>query len=546
MLKKRNTKDFIIEAKKVHGNRYDYSLTEYKGWASKVIIICSIHGEFNQVANCHLQGSGCRKCGIIKYSSHRRIPLEAFLVEAKKKHANKYDYSFILDYKGIKSKIKIICPIHGEFYQQAYNHIKGCECPKCGKQKTAEKNSMSQEQFIGRSNKIHLNKYDYSKVVYKNGYTNIKIICPIHGEFSQRPRCHLNGSGCPKCGKVIAFEKLSYNREEFIAAADEIHNKKYDYSLVEYKGIFNKIKIICSLHGEFNQGPHIHLQGSGCPICKGVSISKKLTMSLDDFVKRANIIHSNKYDYSKSKYKDTKEKIEIICPQHGVFFQKPEKHLAGQGCTMCSIEKGVFKVRGTAENFIAKAEKIHSKKYDYSKIIYKNSDTKVLIICPKHGSFFQTPDSHLRSGCPRCNESYGERLISRYLQEHNIEYERQKKFEGCKNKKCLPFDFFIPVLNVCIEYDGVIHFFPLDSYGGVKGFEALKKRDEIKNKFCQENNIKLIRIPYYMPKPKIRSIFDSIRLKMLSKDKSPEEICKMLNIDREKLSELETKAAVTC
>ena len=133
--------------------------------------------------------------------------------------------------------------------------MQGQNCPKCAKTSDAQ-------TFIEKANKIHNNKYDYSKVVYKNNREKIIIICPIHGEFYQRPSNHLEGRGCHACGGF-----LKRTTEEFVEKAKKIHGDKYNYSKVDYKGVLEKITIVCPIHGEFNQFPFHHLSGSGCPIC---------------------------------------------------------------------------------------------------------------------------------------------------------------------------------------------------------------------------------------------------------------------------------------
>ena len=153
---------------------------------------------------------------------------------------------------------------------------------------------------------------------------------------------------------------------------------------------------------------------------------------------------------------------------------------------------------------------VHNNKYDYSKVNYKTAHDYVTIICPKHGEFLQKPYSHLnKRGCPSCNESQGEKLITTLLRKHNLPHVRQKRFSDCVNihgvKRCLqlPFDFYLPNSNSCIEYDGEQHFFPVLSFGGEKAFAETKLRDELKNKYCQEKGINLIRIPYTMKKEDI-------------------------------------------
>jgi len=184
---------------------------------------------------------------------------------------------------------------------------------------------LTTEQFIEKAKTIHGDTYDYSLVEYKNNYTKVKIICPIHDIFEQRPNSHLNGNGCPECSGT---KKL--NTEEFIEKAKAIHGDKYDYSLVEYKNNSTKVKIICPEHGVFEQIPSSHLKGSGCSKCSG---TKKLTT--EQFIEKAKAIHSDKYDYSLVKYKNNYTKVKIICPVHGTFKQRSGNHLYGQGCPEC-------------------------------------------------------------------------------------------------------------------------------------------------------------------------------------------------------------------
>jgi hypothetical protein len=149
------------------------------------------------------------------------------------------------------------------------------------------------------------------------------------------------------------------------------------------------------------------------------------------------------------------------------------------------------------KEFIEKSRQIHNNKYDYSKVLYYNTFKDVIIICKKHGEFLQKPNSHVRKcGCPRCNESRGEVLVRKILDKLKISYEREKKFENCKNMTYLPFDFYLPEYNYCIEFDGIQHYKEMEFFGGKESFEKLKINDDIKDQYCIDNNIKLIRIRY--------------------------------------------------
>lgn len=181
---------------------------------------------------------------------------------------------------------------------------------------------------------------------------------------------------------------------DFIQKAVSIHGDKYDYSYVNYINAKTKVKIICPIHGLFEQTPNNHLYGKcGCPICAGNRKS-----DLSDFIRKARMVHGDQYDYSKSVYVNSKTPLAIICKKHGSFLQSPVNHLSGKGCPKCAGN-----VRLMTDEFIQRAISVHGDRYDYSNVIYENNRTPVSIICPIHGVFEQKPYVHLQGcGCPVC------------------------------------------------------------------------------------------------------------------------------------------------
>jgi len=191
--------------------------------------------------------------------------------------------------------------------------------------------------LIEKCNELHNYKYNYNVINYKNAHLKIEATCPIHGSFFITINNHLyNKRGCPSCG----FEKLSEFRKSntiaFIKKAIIIHNNKYDYSTVNYISAIDKIKIICLVHGEYWQIPSGHLSGKGCPNCWYKKNSELKTLSTDAFIEKANIVHNHKYNYEKAIYIASIDKVEIICPIHGIFWQIPNSHLMGCGCAKCN------------------------------------------------------------------------------------------------------------------------------------------------------------------------------------------------------------------
>lgn len=406
-----------------------------------------------------------------------------FIIEAFEIHNGKFDYSLV-EYKSNKDKVRIICPEHGEFSQEASSHLKGFGCSKCSGVK-----KLTTKEFITKATSIHNGFYNYSKVKYVNARKHVVIICPEHGEFKQIPANHLLGQNCMVC----FLESQTKCVNKFISEANAIHNNKYDYSKVEYKTTKDKVIIICPKHGEFEQSPRGHLKGYECLLC-GINKRRKTN---EMFVKESKEMHGDLYDYSKAKYVDAHSKVVIICPIHGEFEQVASRHALGTGCNACSSIRVGKSFSDDTETFIRKARMKHGDLYNYSLSHYVNGFTNLTIICPKHGEFEQLPSNHkCGAGCPTCNNSSGEHAIREILLNSEIEFEPEYGFDDCININPLPFDFYLPELNTCIEYDGIQHFEPVDFFGGEEKFNEIKKRDKIKTDYCKDNNITLLRIRY--------------------------------------------------
>lgn len=264
------------------------------------------------------------------------------------------------------------------------------------------KTQLTQQDFEKLANEIHNNFYNYSRSIYKERRGKIIITCPLHDDFLQKAEKHLSGGICPKCD-------IKNKTNDFIKRANLTHNNLYNYSKSNYVNTITKLIIICPKHGEFLQNPLKHLEGNGCPKCIGLYKTTK------EFIEEVKIIHNDKYDYSKTNYITNKTKIIIICPTHGEFSQIPSDHLSGEGCGKCARN-----VKKSLQEFIDEANTVHNFFYSYDRFKYLNDRTKGIIICPDHGEFEQTPNSHLRgNGCIKC-AGVNLKTIEDFIKEANI------------------------------------------------------------------------------------------------------------------------------
>lgn len=260
---------FIQESTKVHNNKYDYSNVVYKNNRTKVRIVCNKHGDFYQTPDAHKRGQGCPKCGK-ESDKYFKYTFEEFKTKAEKVHGNKYEY-YSDTFKGDKSKIKIYCKEHGEFYQHAYIHLRETSgCPRCINKK------VTTDDFILKARKVHGQKYNYSKVDYKNNRTKIIISCEEHGVFLQTPNDHLAGYGCKECGTKKRAESKTKSHEEFVThAIQKTGNVEAVYKYDVYKGEKHKFKFYCpKCNTKYEQSPRNHLNGDGCPICANQNRSR--------------------------------------------------------------------------------------------------------------------------------------------------------------------------------------------------------------------------------------------------------------------------------
>ena len=191
---------------------------------------------------------------------------------------------------------------------------------------------LTQKEFIRKAKQVHGDKYNYSVTIFTRTADYVEIICPEHGLFTQRASNHLAGRGCKKCSGVYM------DTEYFIEKARKIHSDKYSYENVDYKYYSEKVEITCRIHGNFMQSPDSHLAGHGCSRCAGNYSDREI------FIEKSRQVHGDFYSYEKVDYINWVIKVEIICLEHGSFFQSPNNHQRGDRCPSCRRSKGEEKI----------------------------------------------------------------------------------------------------------------------------------------------------------------------------------------------------------
>lgn len=316
---------------------------------------------------------------------------------------------------------------------------------------------------------------------------NVPILhrCKIDGlEWNPYPTNILRGSKCPQCAKIIALKKRTRSQDQYIKEVMEI-NPNIEVIGV-YKNIDTPILHRCKIDNyEWSTIPYNILQGHGCPLCAGV-----VRPTTEEFIQKMNTINPNIEIIGE--YINNNTGILCRCKvDEYEWSPAPSNLLAGKGCPICSGNK-----KKTHHEYVEEVAKVNK---NVSVIdIYINATTPILHKCEIDGTQWRARPSHILEGhgCPVCNDSIGEKEVTQYLLNNKIEFISQHTFDSCKNKKKLPFDFYLPAYNACIEYDGLQHFKPVDHFGGEEGFKQRQHNDSIKNQFCKLNNINLLRIRY--------------------------------------------------
>jgi ribosomal protein L33 len=419
--------EFIRRAKKKHGNKYDYSKTIYDGCDKDIIVICPIHGEFIQKASAHLK-HGCMQCSI----DARRRGKEGFIEKAVERHGDKFDYSEVV-YEHNKKKVKIRCKKCGNYFWQKPNtHLNGSGCPYCSPHR-----KLNKEIIIERCTKIFGDVIDFSKAKYVNTKTKMELICKKCGKsFWQYPDALFEGHGCNRCARNAVIKM-----DDFIERAREVHGDAYDYSQVKYKNSDDNITIICPKHGPFVQNVRVHLAGHGCWKCYGERSGEMRRMSQEEFLRRAQEMHGDKYDYSEAVCKGGNEKVKIKCNTCGrYFYQLAGNHVEGQGCPYCIMSKHEKRVKAYLE---------------------------------KHGINYE----------PHYYE-YDEDIPLKYNR-FNVDFYIEIESDNGESPK-----------RYIIECNGAQHYRAIGFFGGQKQFEWQQMRDNALREHCKKKGIKYIELPY--------------------------------------------------
>ena len=302
-------------------------------------------------------------------------------------------------------------------------------------------------EFLEKAQEVWGDRWDYSHTTYGGATASITVRCSQHGSFKQHPTSHLRGNvGCRKCSSWKATPS------EFLAKASKVWEQRWDYSEVEYTNNTTEVKIICQEHGPFYQTPKKHLVGNvGCSKCNGQK------MSTSEFIEKAKMVWGDRWDYSLTKYVRSQEAVQIECPHHGPFHQRPNNHLNGSvGCRSCNVGKAGTAL--TTDEFIGRSREVWGNRWDYSSTKYQGTKNSLTLICADHGDFTQPPDSHFlgRVGCRECRPigvSASEAGLSEFITSLGVDVERNVR--TLVPGRGLEVDIYVDSCRTAFEFNGL-------------------------------------------------------------------------------------------
>ena len=336
---------FIARCHEVHGDRYDYSQAMYIDMSTKLTIVCRDHGDFQQKPVSHLhQKSGCPVCYRLRIGRASTYAQEEVIARLSARHAD-LDFSKFTYASAITPGV-VVCKKHGEFLSTYSGMMQGHGCRECGALKGSNASKRDPSEVLSEL-RTKFPDLDFPKFFseYDRTTDKVTLVCRTHGQFKKAVHKMLSaGQGCPECGREFGHKSHAWSEDEMISKFRGVHGDRYGYSSLGYKGVSEKVSILCPTHGIFEMLASSHLySGQGCKECGIASRSEMAVVPFNEFVDRARSKHGDKYSYCEASYTKVSGKVLITCPEHGEFRQNCFDHIYGAGCRLCIVHDGGFK-----------------------------------------------------------------------------------------------------------------------------------------------------------------------------------------------------------
>ena len=349
---------------------------------------------------------------------------------------------------------------------------------------------LTHEQFIER---LSISNPDITAIgKYVNMHTKIECVCPVGHHWFPIAQDVIRGEGCPQCGLISRVAKRTKTHEQFV---EEVYNVNPDITVVgTYKNSYTKIEFRCKEGHQWITTPDSVLSGCNCLTCANIQSSLRQRKSHEKFVEEVQILHPDITVIGK--YVNANTKIEFMCSKGHVWKTTPHNILDGCSCPTCKGEKISTKKTKSHEQFANELLQVSPNITVLGE--YKGTFTKIKTKCNKCGCEWESMPCNLLAGCgcPKCATSKGEKMVEEYLERHNVVFETQKRFKDCVDQRPLPFDFYLPDYNLCIEYQGAQHYIATRRMGDEEQLAYRQKHDRIKREYCKTKKINLLEIPY--------------------------------------------------